>query len=43
MMLEYQPHRGAGSYSLQDIGEVREGLDTDVFNKIEQHPDILAR
>ena len=42
LMVEYSPHRGQGSFSLHDIGEVREGLDTDVFNKIEQNPDILA-
>ena len=31
------------SFSLHDISEVREGFETDIFNKIENDPTILAR
>ena len=45
MMIEYSPHSGGGTgtYSLQDVSEVRLGMDTDLFNKIEQQPGVLAR
>ena len=42
MMIEYSPNSGARAYSLQDVSEVRLGMDTDVFNKIEQQPGVLS-
>ena len=33
-------HAGSDSYNLKDIYEVRDGYQTDIFNKIEDKGDI---
>ena len=43
MVINYSPHRGDGVISLHDIDEVRDGLKTDVLNKIEKKPSLIAR
>ena len=38
-----RPEAGENRVSLQDISEVREGWETDIFNKINNDPSVLER
>ena len=30
-------------YNLRDISEVRDGFQTDIFNKVQNNPDVLSK
>ena len=30
-------------YSLRDISEVRDGFQTDIFNKVQNNPEVLSK